>query len=108
MPLMSPKRRSHIIWSSRNITAQSGATAPAPLAGMLAQTTAKLCSFNDGEPDKAWPSDDFFKLAFVVDLRTVFAGSGGEISVLNAAAAQISNALGFISGVASQWQMPKP
>ncbi|MGC6529550.1 MAG: trimethylamine methyltransferase family protein [Candidatus Puniceispirillaceae bacterium] len=85
------------------IAAQSGATAPAPLAGMLAQTTAEtlaaLMMVNIIKPEHPmifsnWP--------FVVDLRTgSFTGSGGEISVLNAAAAQISNALGLVSGVAS-------
>ena len=85
------------------IAAQSGATAPAPLAGMLAQTTAEtlaaLMMVNVIKPQHPmifsnWP--------FVVDLRTgSFSGSGGEISVLNAAAAQISNALGLVSGVAS-------
>ena len=85
------------------IAAQSGATAPAPLAGMLAQTTAEtlaaLMMVNVIQPGHPmifsnWP--------FVVDLRTgSFSGSGGEISVLNAAAAQISNVLGLVSGVAS-------
>ena len=85
------------------IAAQSGATAPAPLAGMLAQTTAEtlaaLMMVNVIKPSHPmifsnWP--------FVVDLRTgSFSGSGGEISVLNAASAQIGNALGLVSGVAS-------
>ena len=85
------------------IAAQSGATAPAPLAGMLAQTTAETLAalmmvnvIKPGHPMifSNWP--------FVVDLRTgSFSGSGGEISVLNAASAQISNALGLVSGVAS-------
>ena len=85
------------------IAAQSGATAPAPLAGMLAQTTAEtlaaLMMVNVIKPSHPmifsnWP--------FVVDLRTgSFTGSGGEISVLNAASAQIGNALGLVSGVAS-------
>ncbi len=85
------------------IAAQSGATAPAPLAGMLAQTTAETLAalmmvnvIKPGHPMifSNWP--------FVVDLRTgSFSGSGGEISVLNAAAAQISNELGLVSGVAS-------
>ena len=85
------------------IAAQSGATAPATLAGMLAQTTAETLAalmmvniIKKGHPMifSNWP--------FVVDLRTgSFSGSGGEISVLNAAAAQISNELGLISGVAS-------
>ena len=85
------------------IAAQSGATAPAPLAGMLAQTTAEtlaaLMMVNVIEP--GYPMI-FSNWPFVVDLRTgSFSGSGGEISVLNAAAAQISNALGLVSGVAS-------
>ena len=85
------------------IAAQSGATAPAPLAGMLAQTTAETMAalmmvhiIKENHPMifSNWP--------FVVDLRTgSFSGSGGEISALNAGAAQISNALGLISGVAS-------
>lgn len=85
------------------IAAQSGATAPAPLAGMLAQTTAETLAalimvniFAPGYPVifSNWP--------LVIDLRTgAFCGGGGEISVLNAAAAQISNWLGLPSGVAS-------
>ena len=85
------------------IAAQSGATAPAPLAGMLAQTTAEtlaaLMMVNVIQP--GYPMI-FSNWPFVVDLRTgSFSGSGGEISVLNAAAAQISNVLGLVSGVAS-------
>ena len=85
------------------IAAQAGATAPAPLAGMLVQTTAEalaalmmINSFRRGHPVifSNWP--------FVVDLRTgSFSGSGGEISVLNAGAAQIANHLGLVSGVAT-------
>lgn len=85
------------------IAAQSGATAPAPLAGMLALTTAETLAglilvnlFAPGYPVifSNWP--------FVIDLRTgAFAGSGGEIAVLNAAAAQIGNHLGLPTGVAS-------
>jgi trimethylamine--corrinoid protein Co-methyltransferase len=85
------------------IAAQSGATAPAPLAGMLAQTTAETLAalilvnlFEPGYPMifSNWP--------LVIDLRTgAFCGGGGEISVLNAASAQISNHLGLPSGVAS-------
>ncbi|MGH1477326.1 MAG: trimethylamine methyltransferase family protein [Geminicoccales bacterium] len=85
------------------IAAQSGATAPATLAGMLAQTTAETLAglvlvnlFKPGHPVifSNWP--------FVVDLRTgAFCGSGGEISAMNAAAAQIGNHLGLPTGVAS-------
>ena len=85
------------------IAAQSGATAPATLAGMLAQTTAETLAglilvnlFQRGYPVifSNWP--------FVIDLRTgAFCGSGGEISVMNAAAAQIGNYLGLPTGIAS-------
>ncbi len=84
------------------IAAQSGATAPATLAGMLAQTTAETLAgmilvnlFAPGHPMifSNWP--------LVIDLRTGgFCGGGGEISVLNAAAAQIGNWLGLPTGVA--------
>ena len=85
------------------IAAQSGATAPATLAGTLAQSTAEtlagLIMINVFEPGypvifSNWP--------FVIDLRTgAFAGSGGETSAMNAAAAQIGNFLGLPTGVAS-------
>ena len=85
------------------IAAQAGATAPATLAGMLAQTTAETLAalilvnlFSPGYPVifSNWP--------FVVDLRTgAFAGGGGEISAMNAAAAQIGNWLGLPTGVAA-------
>lgn len=85
------------------IAAQSGATAPAPLAGMLAQTTAEALAalvmvnlFAPGYPMifSNWP--------FVIDLRTGgFSGGGGEIAVLNAAAAQIGNFYDLPSGVAA-------
>ena len=85
------------------IAAQSGATAPATLAGMLAQTTAETLAglilvnlFAPGHPVifSNWP--------FVIDLRTgAFCGSGGEISIMNAASAQIGNHLGLPTGVAS-------
>ncbi|MGC6530291.1 MAG: trimethylamine methyltransferase family protein [Candidatus Puniceispirillaceae bacterium] len=85
------------------IAAQAGATAPAPLAGMLVQTTAEalaalmmINAFSRGHQVifSNWP--------FVVDLRTgSFTGSGGEISVLNAGAAQIANYLGLVGGVAT-------
>ncbi len=85
------------------IAAQSGATAPAPLAGMLAMTTAEtlagLALVNLLEP--GYPMI-FSNWPLVIDLRTgAFCGGGGEISILNAASAQISNHLGLPSGVAS-------
>ncbi|MCY3767991.1 MAG: trimethylamine methyltransferase family protein [Gammaproteobacteria bacterium] len=85
------------------IAAQSGATSPASIAGMLASTLAETLAalvmvnvFNPGYPMvfSNWP--------FVIDLRTgAFAGGGGEITLLNAASAQLSNWLGLPSGVAS-------
>lgn len=83
--------------------AQSGATAPATLAGFLAQslaeTLASLVIVNVVHPGfpmvfSNWP--------LVIDLRTgAFAGGGGEIAVLSAASAQVSNWLGLPSGVAA-------
>ena len=85
------------------IGAQAGATGPAAPAGMLAQTTAEALAalamvnlFSPGYPMifSNWP--------FVVDLRTgAFAGSGGEMAVMNAAVAQIARFLGLPGGVAS-------
>ncbi len=85
------------------IAAQSGATAPATIAGMLASTLAETLAalvmvnvFAPGHPMifSNWP--------FVIDLRTgSFCGSGGEITLLNAASAQLSNWLGLPSGAAS-------
>lgn len=85
------------------IAAQSGATSPATLAGMLAATLAETLAalvmvnlFAPGYPMifSNWP--------FVIDLRTgSFSGSGGEIILLNAASAQLSNWLGLPSGAAS-------
>lgn len=85
------------------IAAQSGATAPATIAGMLSSTLAETLAalvmvnvFAPGYPMifSNWP--------FVIDLRTgSFCGSGGEITLLNAASAQLSNWLGLPSGAAS-------
>lgn len=82
--------------------AQAGATAPATLAGFLAQSLAETLSslvvvnvLSPGFPMvfSNWP--------FVVDLRSgAFTGGGGETMLLNAASAQLSNWLGLISGVA--------
>ena len=84
------------------IAAQSGATAPAAPAGMLAQTTAETLAglvlvnlFGPGHPTifSNWP--------LVIDLRSgAFCGGGGESSVMNAAAGQIANWLGLPGGVA--------
>lgn len=84
------------------IAAQSGATAPATIAGMLASTLAETLAalvmvnvFAPGHPMifSNWP--------FVIDLRSgSFCGSGGEITLLNAASAQLSNWLGLPSGAA--------
>lgn len=84
------------------IAAQSGATAPATIAGMLASTLAETLAalvmvnvFAPGYPMifSNWP--------FVIDLRTgSFCGSGGEITLLNAGSAQLSNWLGLPSGAA--------
>ncbi|MEM6421752.1 MAG: trimethylamine methyltransferase family protein, partial [Pseudomonadota bacterium] len=84
------------------IAAQSGATAPATLAGFLAQSLAETLAglalvhaFAPGHPVifSNWP--------LVIDLRTgAFAGGAAESAVLNAASAQLSNWLGLPSGVA--------
>lgn len=85
------------------IAAQSGATGPAPPAAMLVQSLAETLAglimvniFAPGHPTifSNWP--------FVIDLRTgAFAGSGGEITVLNAAAAQMSGFYGLPGGVSA-------
>jgi len=83
--------------------AQSGATAPATLAGFLAQSLAEtLASLVMVHCIKPGHPMVFSNWPLVIDLRTgAFAGGGGEIAVLNAASAQISNWLGLPSGVAS-------
>ncbi|HXQ32237.1 MAG TPA: trimethylamine methyltransferase family protein [Steroidobacteraceae bacterium] len=71
---------------------QAGATAPAALAGALAQSTAEALAIvtlvnliNPGGPV------DFGPWTFVSDLRTgAFTGGGGEEAVLQAAAGQIA------------------
>ncbi|MEM9250652.1 MAG: trimethylamine methyltransferase family protein [Pseudomonadota bacterium] len=83
--------------------AQSGATAPATLAGFLAQSLAEtLASLVMVHAIKPGHPMVFSNWPFVIDLRTgAFAGSGGEIAVLNAASAQLTNWLGLPSGVAA-------
>ncbi|MCP4010337.1 MAG: trimethylamine methyltransferase [Proteobacteria bacterium] len=84
------------------VAAQSGATSPATIAGMLAcslaETLAALAMVNLFEP--GYPMI-FSNWPFVIDLRSgSFCGGGGEITLLNAASAQISNWLGLPSGAA--------
>ncbi|WP_323766641.1 trimethylamine methyltransferase family protein [Antarctobacter sp.] len=93
----------HNIPMSCITAAQSGATAPAPLAGFLAQSLAETLAslvmvhvIRPGHPMvfSNWP--------LVIDLRTgAFSGGGGEVALLNAASAQLSNWLGLPSGVAA-------
>ena len=82
--------------------AQAGATAPATMAGFLAQslaeTLASLVMVNAIKPGHPMV---FSNWPLVIDLRTgAFAGGGGETVLLNAASAQMSNWLGLPSGVA--------
>lgn len=83
--------------------AQAGATAPATLAGFLAQSLAEtLASLVMVHAIKPGHPMIFSNWPFVVDLRTgAFTGGGGEIAILNAASAQLSNWLGLPSGVAA-------
>ena len=83
--------------------AQAGATGPAPLATMLVQTTAEGLAglllthlYQPGYPVifSNWP--------FVSDLRTgAFSGGGGEIALLNAAAAQMTHFYNLPGGVSA-------
>ena len=92
----------HNIPMSCITAAQAGATAPATLAGFLAQslaeTIASLVMVHAIQPGfpmvfSNWP--------LVIDLRTgAFTGGSGETALLNAASAQLSNWLGLPSGVA--------
>jgi trimethylamine--corrinoid protein Co-methyltransferase len=85
------------------VAAMSGATSPATIDGMLAasfaETLAALVMVNIFAP--GYPMI-FSNWPFVIDLRSgAFCGGGGEISILNAAAAQLANHCGLPSGVAS-------
>lgn len=83
--------------------AQSGATAPATPAGFLAQSLAETLA-SLAMVDAIAPGFPmvFSNWPFVIDLRTgAFSGGGGEVALMNAASAQISNWLGLPSGVAS-------
>ena len=85
------------------IAAMPGATAPGPIAGSLSLTLAETLStlvmtnvFELGYPMifGNWP--------LAIDLRTgAFRGGSGEMALLNAASAQLSNSLGLPSGCAS-------
>lgn len=83
--------------------AQSGATAPATLAGFLAQSLAEtLCSLVMVHAIRPGFPMIFSNWPFVIDLRTgAFSGGNGETALLNAASAQLSNWLGLPSGVAA-------
>jgi trimethylamine--corrinoid protein Co-methyltransferase len=82
---------------------QSGATAPAALAGALAQCTAEALAIvilanliNPGHPI------DFGPWTFVADLRTgAFTGGSGEEAILQAAAAQLARHFGLPGVVAA-------
>ncbi|MGI3186985.1 trimethylamine methyltransferase family protein [Nioella aestuarii] len=93
----------HNIPMSCITAAQSGATAPATLAGFLAQSLAEtLASLVMVHALKPGHPMVFSNWPLVIDLRTgAFAGGGGEIAVMNAASAQLSNWLGLPSGVAA-------
>jgi trimethylamine--corrinoid protein Co-methyltransferase len=85
------------------VAPQAGATAPAALAGTLAQclaeTLACLCIVNLVRPGTAinfgmWP--------FISDLRTgAFSGGSGEEALISAATVQICNHFGFITSIGS-------
>ncbi len=94
-------RLAHNIPVSCITAAQSGTTAPANIAGFLAQslaeTRASLVTVNLVKPGHSMV---FSNQPLVIDLRTgTFAGSG-ETTVQNAALVQASNWLGLQSGVA--------
>lgn len=93
----------HNIPMSCITAAQARATAPATMAGFLAQslaeTLASLVMVNVISPGLAIV---FSNRPLVIDLRSGgFAGGGGETTLLNTASAQLFNWLGLPSGVAS-------
>jgi len=85
------------------VAPQAGATAPAALAGTLAQTFAEtlacMAVMNLVKPGSVinfgmWP--------FISDLRTgAFSGGSGEEALVMAACAQLCNRYGFITSMAS-------
>ena len=93
----------HNIPMSCITAAQAGATAPATMAGFLAQSLAEtLASLVMVHALKPGFPMVFSNWPLVIDLRSgAFAGGSGETAVLNAASAQLSNWLGLPSGVAA-------
>jgi trimethylamine--corrinoid protein Co-methyltransferase len=85
------------------VAGQAGATAPAPLAGALAQSFAETLAclvvvnlIRPGSPMNfgMWP--------FISDLRTgAFSGGSGEEALVTAATAQLCNHYGLITSVPS-------
>ncbi|WP_428517330.1 trimethylamine methyltransferase family protein [Roseovarius sp.] len=92
----------HNIPMSCITAAQAGATAPATMAGFLAQSLAEtLASLVMVHAIRPGYPMVFSNWPLVIDLRTgAFAGGSGETALLNAASAQLSNWLGLPSGVA--------
>lgn len=92
----------HNIPMSCITAAQAGATAPATMAGFLAQSLAEtLASLVMVHAIKPGHPMIFSNWPLVIDLRTgAFSGGSGESAVLNAASAQLSNWLNLPSGVA--------
>ena len=92
----------HNIPMSCITAAQAGATAPATMAGFLAQSLAEtLASLVMVHAIRPGFPMVFSNWPLVIDLRTgAFAGGSGETALLNAASAQVSNWLGLPSGVA--------
>ena len=93
----------HNIPMSCITAAQAGATAPATMAGFLAQSLAEtLASLVMVHAIRPGFPMVFSNWPLVIDLRTgAFSGGSGETAVLNAASAQLSNWLGLPSGVAA-------
>lgn len=91
----------HGVPMSNIVAGMTGATSPAPLAGTLAltlaETLAALIMLNVFEP--GYPMI-FSNWPLFIDLRTG-AFRGGEMALLNAASAELSNSLGLPSGCAS-------
>ncbi|MGB7334825.1 MAG: trimethylamine methyltransferase family protein, partial [Salaquimonas sp.] len=92
----------HNIPMSCITAAQAGATAPATMAGFLAQSLAEtLASLVMVHAIKPGHPMIFSNWPLVVDLRTgAFSGGSGESALLNAASAQLSNWLDLPSGIA--------